>query len=77
MIHVLLISPHTALKSIDKSSFIDMLKTGGAGDSERTDKKARTTKVRRQDCGLEGGVGLCIEFLGSLYIKRKGGEGGR
>ena len=38
--------PHAVLKSIDKGSFIDMLKTAGAGDSERTNRTARTTIVR-------------------------------
>ena len=44
------VSPHAVLKSIDKGSFIDMLKTEGAGDRERTSKEAKTTKVRRRDC---------------------------
>ena len=44
------ISPHAGLKSIDKGSFIDMLKSEGAGDRERTSKEAKTTKVRRHDC---------------------------
>ena len=38
--------PHAVLKSIDKGSFIDMLKTAGAGDSEKTNRTARTTIVR-------------------------------
>ena len=53
-----------------------MLKTGGAGDSERTDKKARTTKVRGQDYNLEGEGDLCIEFLGSYYTLKERGDGG-
>ena len=46
------ISPHAVLKSIDKGSFIDMLKTtGGAGDREKGSKEAKMTKVHvRHDC---------------------------
>ena len=38
------ISLHAVLKSIDKGSFIDVLKTEGAGDRERTSKEAKTTE---------------------------------
>ena len=38
------VSPHAVLNSIDNGSFIDMLKTEGAGDRERTSKEAKTTK---------------------------------
>ena len=43
------VSLHAVLKSIDKGSFIDMLKTGGAGDTERTTKHAGLSTVRRED----------------------------
>ena len=53
---IILLSPpppksNTALKSIDKGSFIDMLKTGGAMESEGSNKKAKKlTKVRGYNC---------------------------
>ena len=61
--------PHTVLKSIDKGSFIDMLKTAGAGDSERTNKKARMTIVRTLvyplnfcgHCTLKSEEGGCLQ----------------
>ena len=49
------------LKSIDKGSFIDMLKTAGAGDSERTNKKSKNDNSED--------ISLSIEFLWSLYLK--------
>ena len=44
------VSPHAVLKSIDKGSFIDTLKTEGTGDRESTSKEAKITKVIRHDC---------------------------